>query len=416
VRSPWAFVPTLYFAEGLPYVLINSVSVILYKRMGLSNARIAFWTSFLYLPWVLKMFWGPLVDLRWTRRRWVVSTQLFMACCLFLIAASLLGPGFLPLSLLAFTVGAFVSATHDIAVDGFYMMSLGPQDQAFFSGIRSTFYRLAMIFGSGALVYLAGRLEAFTGQTALSWAAVLAVSGATFLGLGLYHWKMLPYPAADLEGSSGRRELLAGFGEVLRSYFAKDDIKVMLAFILLYRFAEALLLKMAAPFLLDSLEAGGMGLSTSQVGIVYGTTGLLALVLGGVLGGWLISRYGFRKCLWPMVFCLHLPDLAYAYMAWAHPPLLVVAGLVALEQLGYGVGYAAFTVYLLYTAEGRYQTSHYAVSTGIMALGMMLPGFISGALQQATGYKTFFLIVVLMTIPSTLPVFFIRRETLTGAS
>ncbi len=409
-RSPWSFLPTLYFAEGLPYVIINTMSVILYKRMGIDNAHIAFWTSFLYLPWVVKMFWGPFVDIYSTKRNWILSTQLAMSVCLFLLALSLKTVGFFFLSLSAFFTGAFISATYDIATDGFYMLALTEKEQALFVGIRAAFYRLAMIFGSGILVYLAGMLEVSTGDIAMSWTAVTALSALIFALAFVYHAVMLPAPAVDRKRSAREIGDHASFGEVIRSYFVQEKIGVMLAFILLYRLGEAMLIKLVSPFLLDPKSAGGLGLTTRQVGLVYGTVGILSLVLGGVLGGWMISKYGFRRVVWPMVLAMHIPDLFFVYMAYAQPDVWLIYPLVALEQFGYGVGFTVFTVYLMYSANGRFKTSHYAISTGIMALGMMLPGFISGYFQQTVGYKIFFIVVCLMTIPGMMTIPFIPKE------
>jgi PAT family beta-lactamase induction signal transducer AmpG len=407
--NPWTFLPTLYFAEGLPYVLVNTVSVILYKRLGIDNAHIAFWTSWLYLPWVLKMFWGPFVDVYSTKRAWILATQAAMSACMFAIAFSLRAESFFFASLAGFCVAAFISATYDIATDGFYMLALSEKDQALFVGLRAAFYRLAMIFGSGFLVYLAGMLESSSKNIAGSWSTVLSAAGAIFGVAFLYHQFMLPFPATDgrtIKNTSGD----ASFGAVIRSYFGQHKIGVMLAFILFYRLGEAMLLKLVPPFLLDQPSVGGLGLSTQQVGLVYGTVGVLCLVFGGVLGGWLISRYGFKRCVWPMVLAMHLPDLFFVYMAYQQPSVGWVYPLVALEQFGYGLGFTVFTVYLMYSANGNYKTSHYAISTGIMALGMMLPGFVSGWLQQLVGYKLFFIIVCVMTIPGILTIPFIPRD------
>ena len=477
-RSPWYFIPTAYFAEGLPYILINTVSVIIYKNLGVSNSEMAFWTSWLYLPWVIKMLWGPMVDMYSTRRNWIVYTQLIMAFCLGAAALSLSGPHFFAVSLATFALGAFVSATHDIAADGFYMLALTKEDQAFFVGIRSMFYRLAMIFGTGFLVYRAGELQKATGDIPGSWRIMLFVSAALFLAFFLYHKFMLPYPAEDapkakadfstLARSIGalaaylaaagiliwlfsnlhglwlklgaaalltaalvficrkfvfpalKKQMASGdssFNEAFISYFSQEGIGYIVAFILLYRLAEAMLLKLTSPFLLDAVEKGGLGISTSDVGIIYGTIGMTALVLGGVLGGWLLSRYGFRKCLWPMVLALHIPDVFYLYMAYAQPALqqLTLLGrqipfgtvplLVAAEQFGYGIGLTVFTVYLMMICKGKFKTAHFAISTGIMALGMMVPGMISGKLQEAVGYRHFFLAVCLLTIPGILVIF-----------
>jgi PAT family beta-lactamase induction signal transducer AmpG len=473
-RNPWSFVPTTYFAEGLPYIIINSVSVILYKNMGVSNADMAFWTSWLYLPWVIKMLWGPMVDMYATRRKWAVYSQLIMAACLGAAAVSLTGHHFFAISLVTFAAGAFVSATHDIAVDGFYMLALTKADQAFFVGIRSMFYRFAMIFGTGFLVYRAGKMQEATGDAAGSWSLMLTLSALLFLALFLYHRIFLPYPDEDqpkakfklagilplfgylaaaagiiwlftsLHGVWPKLATAAGlvaalfyacrvyifprlktklaeegnsFNEAFVSYFTMDGIGYIVAFILFYRLAEAMLLKMTQPFLLDAVSKGGLGIPTADVGIIYGTTGMIALIVGGILGGWLVSRYGFRRCLWPMVFALHVPDVFYLYMSYAQPALqqITVFGrsipfgsvplLVAAEQFGYGIGLTAFTVYLMMICGGRYKTAHFVISTGIMALGMMVPGMISGMLQEAVGYRHFFLAVCLLTIPGILVIF-----------
>lgn len=409
-RNPWVFIPTLYFAEGLPYIIINVVSVILYKKMGIDNAHIAFWTSWLYLPWVVKMFWSPLVDIYSTKRRWILSTQFAMALCLFSAAYVLNTEGYFFLSLSAFAVGAFVSATHDIATDGFYMLALNKEEQALFVGIRATFYRLAMIFGSGLLVYTAGRIETLTGNIPLSWTVVIGVSGFVFVLVPLYHTFVLPFPANDSKRSPRDAASDVYFLEIFRSYFKQEKIGAIIAFILLYRFAEAMLMKLAPPFLLDPRSTGGLGLSTSQVGLAYGTVGMFCLVVGGILGGWLISRFGLKKCIWPMAITLHFPDIFYVYMAYVQPEIGLTYVLVALEQFGYGLGFTAFMVYLMHIARGRYKTSHFAISTGIMALGMMLPGFISGYIQEAVGYRMFFVIVCVLAIPGILTILSIPKD------
>jgi PAT family beta-lactamase induction signal transducer AmpG len=409
-RTPWSFLPSLYFAEGLPYVLINTVSVILYKRMGIDNAHIAFWTSWLYLPWVLKMFWGPVVDVYATKRKWILGTQAAMSFCMFVIAFSLRTEHFFALSLSAFFAGAFISATYDIATDGFYMLALTEQEQALFVGLRAGFYRLAMIFGSGFLVYVAGMLETSRNDIAWSWSTVMVASGLIFAGAAVYHRFSLPFPASDSAGPEKEKAEEASFLDVFRAYFRQEKIGVMLAFILFYRLGEAMLLKLVSPFLLDAVSDGGLGLTTKEVGLVYGTVGVLCLVVGGILGGWLVSQFGFRRCVWPMVIAMHLPDLFFVYMAYAQPGIGLVYPLVALEQFGYGLGFTVFTVYLMYSAQGRFKTSHYAISTGIMALGMMLPGFISGWLQQTVGYRMFFFIVCIMTIPGMLTIPFISKD------
>lgn len=405
-QSPWVFVSTLYFAEGIPYIIVNSVSVVLYKRLGIDNAQSAFWTSLLYLPWVIKIVWAPLVDLYSTKRHWILYTQFAMTVCLGCLAFSLQLPNFFALSLLVLAIAAFISATQDIATDGFYMLALDQGAQAFFVGIRSTFYRIAMIFGSGLLVFLAGELEVSLKNIPLSWTIAFSFSAVVFAMLLMFHWLFLPFPKGDLERPT-ELSIAKFYGEVITTYFKQEKIWAILAFIFLYRIGEAMLVKLAPPFLLDATESGGLGLSTAQVGIAYGTLGALALTVGGMLGGWLVSRYGVKRSLLPMALALNLPHLFYIYLAYVQPSAQWVYPLVAIEQFGYGLGTAAYSVYFMYLANETYKTSHFAISTGIMALGMMLPGLISGYIQQALGYQLFFVVVFLLTIPGMLTLLFI---------
>jgi len=404
-RTPWAFVPTLYFAEGVPYILVNTVSVILYKRLGVDNATIALVTSWLYLPWVIKMLWGPLVDTRATKRQWILTTQLMMAVGLLGVAASLGQAAFLPVSLAVFALVAMISATHDVAADGFYLHALAPQQQAWFVGVRTMFYRAAMIFGSGLLVTLAGRLETRRSGVAAAWTTTFLLAGGLYALLWLWHTVALPRPETDrpqaravqAEGSALQRWLA-----IFAAWFGQPRVGVIIAFILLYRLSESLLLKLAAPFLLDGHEAGGLGFSTQQVGLSYGTVGLLCLVLGGVSGGWLIARFGLRRLLWPLALALNIPHVVYLYMAYAQPGPALAYPLVAIEQLGYGLGTTAFMVVLMRLSKGENRTSHYAIATGFMALGMMLPGMVSGKIQELVGYKAFFMLVLVLGVPGLL--------------
>ena len=410
-RPPFTFVPTLYFAEGLVYILVNSASVIMYKKMGVSNALIGL-TSFLYLPWVIKMLWGPAVDRFSTKRTWILCAQLAIGALLLFLGPLLHIDLFFGLSLLLFTLCAFASATHDIAADGFYMLALDDKQQAFYVGIRSFFYRVAMLSGTGVLVVAAGGIEKRTSDIPLSWTVVFAAAGCIYGALALYHRFMLPRPSQDRHAEKTGEEKAPYFLEVFRAYFAQPGVAPVIFFILFYRFGESLLLKMVPPFLLDSQAGGGLGLSTSDVGLVYGTAGLVCLMLGGITGGWLISRFGLKKCIWPMVFSIHLPDLFYIYMSAAFPPLPAVTVLVATEQFGYGLGFTAFTVVLMYFAKGKYKTSHFAISTGIMAVGMMVPGMVSGFLQEALGYFRFFIAATLLTVPGIVSIFFLPKEVL----
>ncbi len=400
-RSPWAWVPSLYFAEGIPYVLVMSVSVVMYKRLGISNTDITLYTSWLYLPWVIKPLWSPIVDLMGTKRLWTVLMQGAIAAVLAMVALTIPVPRFFQYTIACFWLMAFSSATHDIAADGFYMLGLKQHEQAAFAGVLATFYRLAMIAGEGALVVLAGKLEERFGSLQQAWEVAMLVVAGVMLALCLYHSVILPRPTEDAKRvRSGSQNLVGEFVRVFVEFFKKDHIAVIIAFLLLYRLGEAQLLKLIYPFLLDPRSAGGLGLATSDVGYIKGTIGVAALLCGGLLGGLVISKQGLRFWLWPMVIGMHLPDLAFVYLAYVKPdnPALISAA-VAVEQFGFGFGFTAYTMFMIMVSAGEHRTSHYAICTGFMALGMMLPGMFSGWLQEHVGYQHFFLWVMISTIP-----------------
>ena len=564
-RNPWAWVPSLYFAEGLPYVVVMTVSVIMYKRLGISNMEIALYTSWLYLPWVIKPLWSPVVDLVKTKRSWIIITQLLIGGGLAGVALTIPAPEFLQYTMAFFWLLAFSSATHDIAADGFYMLALSENKQAFFVGIRSTFYRFAMIVGQGLLVILAGYLESnigiqptqfevtanpnivisqsfspdsvkiiphegeleivavpqnleigttpitqsdaefwrnfalqmnklngftentnstteitsidgFVGNVGIvyfhlskqpkegepipcqlknigghdgfkviaggsinfdadnwnkpayaviqldkfiesktsapfrissnniqyAWSITFIILAVLFVIFFLYHRAILPHPHSDMYSTKhNRRNLFVEFFRTFSIFFQKRKIVVILLFLLLYRFGEAQLAKLAAPFLLDAREVGGLALSTSQVGFIYGTVGIIALVIGGLLGGFVASRHGLKKWLWPMVFAINLPNLVYVYLAYVQPvDFEIISAAIAIEQFGYGFGFTAYVLYMIFVSEGEFKTSHYAIATGFMALGMMLPGMFSGWLQELIGYQYFFIWVVIATLPA----------------
>lgn len=600
-RSPWAWVPTLYLIQGLPFAVVNSVSVIVYKSLGVSNADIAFYTAWLYLPWVIKPLWSPVVDILRTRRWWIWTMQLIMGAGFAGVGLTLPLPMFFQTSLIIFYLVAFASATHDIAADGYYLLATTEKEQAFYVGIRSTFFRVANIFGQGLLVILAGVIQSNTGlpkvnvevaakpgtamiqaafptmaavtstnelivmvsaaqleispeprvktevagliaaakqsnltnqftrlrqQTsaaknddapgwwtrsvskpledflrrhfgpeekvrsdvagnigiltiqlsqapgkeivvtpafksgdksislaegarlvfddsnwnkpalavvqldpklktatsatfeirsgniALSWTVTFLVVTALMAGFGLWHKFILPRPAKDVPGDAQNiatftKEFFKTFG----AFFAKERIGILLAFLLLYRFGESQLMKMVVPFLLDAREVGGLGLTTGQVGWVYGTMGIIGLTCGGLLGGMVASRYGLKAWLWVMVCMIHVPDAIFIYLAYAQPDnLAIVTACIALEQFGYGFGFTAYMLYMIYIARGKHQTAHYAICTGFMALGMMIPGMWSGWLQEIIGYQHFFLWVILATIPSFLVVLLVPLD------
>lgn len=400
-RNPWAWIPTLYLAEGLPYVTVMTVAVVMYKGLGISNTDIALYTSWLYLPWVIKPLWSPVVDMLRTRRWWIWIMQLLVGAGLAGVALTIPAPQFFQATLAFLWLVAFSSATHDIAADGFYMLANPERQQAFFSGIRNAFYRLASIAGQGWLVMLAGNLQQRTGSTTLAWTITFATLAGLMACFGIYHGWVLPRAAADRAGTTRQAsQFVKEFLRTFASFFRRPGLGKLIAFLLFYRFAEAQLVKMVVPFLLDGRDAGGLGLTTSQVGFVYGNIGVLALVAGGVLGGILISRQGLKFWLWPMVFTMHLPDAIFVYLAYAQPDsLAVISACVAVEQFGYGFGFSAYMLYMIYAARGEQRTAHYAICTGFMALGMMLPGMWSGWLQELIGYPRFFVWVMLATIP-----------------
>jgi MFS transporter, PAT family, beta-lactamase induction signal transducer AmpG len=402
--SPWAWIPTLYFAQGIPYVIVMTVSVIMYKRLGISNADIALYTSWLYLPWVLKPFWSPIVDIFSTKRWWIVSMQLLIGAGLAGVALTIPVPFFFQATLAVFWLMAFSSATHDIAADGYYMLALDEGKQSFFVGIRSTFYRLSMISGQGLLIIFAGALERVTGNIKLAWSITFFVIAGIFILLMMYHRFALPKVRESSLGEKinpnvAMREFLNTF----ISFFKKDTIWMAILFLMVYRLGEALLVKLASPFLLDAREVGGLGISTEQVGLVYGTVGVICLVAGGIIGGVAISLKGLKFWLIPMAMSITLPNLAYVYLSMVQPEnFLTIMICVAFEQFGYGFGFAAFLMYMIYVAEGEHKTAHYAFATGFMALGMMLPGMIAGKLQEVVGYQWFFIITILLAIPTIL--------------
>ena len=400
-RNPWAWVPTLYFAEGLPYVAVMTISLILYKQLGLSNAEITFYTSWLYLPWVIKPLWSPFIDVVKTKRWWITGMQLLIGAAFGGVAFTIPTSFWLQGSLFFFWVMAFSSATHDIAADGFYMLGLDQHQQAWFVGIRSTFYRLATIFGQGVLVMIAGNLQVmFRNTIRYSWSLMFYGVAGLFIALWLYHSYILPKPKDDkgmekLDGS----KLMSELKHTVVTFFTKMPVKevtIAILFMLLYRMPEGLLAKVSSLFLIDSHGAGGLGLSPQEYGLVQGTVGIIGLTLGGILGGMAAGKDGLKKWLWPMVFAITIPDFVYVYMSYALPDSLLVVNIcVFFEQFGYGFGFTAYMLYLIYFSQGEYKTSHYALCTALMALSMMIPGLFAGALQEAVGYRSFFIIVMI---------------------
>ena len=420
--SPWQWVPSLYFAQGIPYVVVMSVAVILFKRMGMSNTDIALYTSGLNLPWVIKPLWSPLVDLLKTKRWWIVVMQILVGAGLAGIALTIQGPLAFRYCLAFMWLLAFSSATHDIAADGFYMLGLNEKKQAYFVGIRNTFYRFAVLFGQGILGMFAGWLEQRyarempeTAAIPQAWSLTFYLLTILFALLFVYHYLFLPHPRRDTctlppqQASAGRvfKEFLGTF----TSFFQKKHIVSALIFILLYRFAEAQLVKITSPFLLDTPATGGLALSTAEVGFIYGTIGVIALTIGGIVGGIAMARRGLKSCLWTMTIAMNLPNIVYLYLSFARPESIgIISGCVAIEQFGYGFGFTSLTYFMMLFSNGKHQTAHYAICTGFMALGLMLPGMISGWIEESIGYRAFFVWIMLCTIPSFWATHLVRKN------
>jgi len=405
--SPWLYIPSLYFLEGMPYIIINTVSVVFYGALGYSNEQIAFWTGWLYLPWILKMFWSPFIDGHSTKRRWLIGMQMGMAFMFLLIALShfynafthaqaIATQPFLILSLSGFALAAFVSASLDIATDGYYLLALTPSQQGYFVGIRTICYRFAMIFGGGLLISATGTLAEHL-PPYQNWTALFVFLSVLFLAVGLWHKFILPIPEIDKPAccATANKNVWA---DAFKTYFTQKNIIYILLFILLYRFGEALLEKMVPLFLLKPIDEGALGMSMQQYGLIKGTLGLGAIIAGNLAGGWLLGKFGFKKCIWPFAIALVLPNFFYVYLAAIKPGLVTVATLITIENFGYGLAMMALTVFIMYVSQGAYKTSHYAISTGIMALGMMVPSMLSGKLQNALGYETFFWVTAFISL------------------
>ena len=427
-RSPWLWVPTLYFAEGIPYFLVNNISVMMFAKLGVPNGQMALFPSLLYLPWTIKPLWSPFVDIIKTKRWWIIAMQALMTAAMVLLTvtlpkpdAALIASGQTPMSMFIFTlilfiITAFASATHDIAADGFYMLALTQKNQAAFVGIRSTFYRLSSIFGQGVLVAIAGLIETRSGNIPMSWRMTLMISAILFAAVTIYHTFFIPKPAEDvshLKADTGNKakEIFREFGRTFATYFTKPGVLLVIVFMLLYRLPEAFLIKMCMPFLVAARDAGGLGLPTAEVGIVYGTIGVIFLTLGGIIGGVMASRWGLRKSLWPMAACMTLPCLTFVYLAIFQPTNLVAISIaVAIEQFGYGFGFTAYMLYMMYFSEGEFKTAHYAICTAFMALSMMIPGMFAGYIQESLGYVNFFWMVMVCCIATVVVTVLARRK------
>lgn len=419
-KNPWIWVPTLYFAEGIPYFLVNTISVVMFTDMGMPNGQMSLYTSLLYLPWVIKPLWSPFIDLIKNKRWWIMAMQVLMSSAMILLPFLLpQGPGtaFSSAPLFFVTLGifwitAFASATHDIAADGFYMLALDSNKQAEFVGIRSTFYRMSSIFGQGVLVALAGVIDRYTSDVHVAWQVTLLLAAVIFAGVTLYHTWHLPKPTEDRMCSARSvKDIFREFGRTFETFFMKKHILVALAFMLMYRLPEAFLVKMLNPFLLNPVTDGGLGMSKEAVGLIYGTIGIAALTIGGIVGGIAASKWGLKKSLWPMAMSLALPCLSFVFLAMFQPESTwIIGSCVALDQFGYGFGFTAYMLYLIYFSEGEFKTAHYSLCTGFMALSMMLPGFFAGYVQEWLGYTNFFIFVMICCLATVAVTFKIKVD------
>ncbi len=418
-ENPIKWVPTLYFMEALPYVMVNVLSVILFTDMGLTDTQQAIYTSLFYLPWVIKPLWSPIVDSISTKRKWIIYTQLMCALGLFIIAILISTSFWLISSIVVFWMVAFASASHDIAADGFYIIALDSHRQAQFVGIRSTFYRIGMIFGQGFLVIIAGwigngaplgwwndaTLLIPNAEKSMSWSITFAFTAIIALFLALYHKKALPIMEKNkiYDNSYVKNNVLVEtiheFINTIKIFFSKKQVWTALLFMLLFRFPEAQLVKIAQPFMLNPISEGGLELAKESVGFAYGTIGVVGLLLGGILGGFAVARDGLKKWIWPMVVAISIPDAVYIYLSITQiTNLWVINFCVFVEQFGYGFGFTAYMMYLIYFARGENSTSVYALCTAFMALGMMIPGMFAGWLSDLLGYKLFFIWVLIATV------------------
>ncbi len=433
--NPWVWIPTLYFAQGIPFIFINMVTMVLFTQLGMSETSAALYTGWLYLPWVIKPFWGPIVDIIRTKRWWTVTMQMCIAIGLGAIAFTLPLPdtaqiaegvpvSAFSIALCFYVITAFCSATHDIASDGFYMIALDTNQQSVFVGIRSTFYRCASIFGQGGLVMIAGALESVAGGPAPAWKWTVAICAIFFGVVSIYHLFMLPHPKADQAvGGDGEKKTIGGilkeFAGSFVTFFKKKHVFLAILFMLLYRLPEAQVVKLCQPFLLASRDAGGLGMTPTEVGFAYGTLAIIGLTVGGIIGGICAAQGGLRKWIWPMALATSLNCVAYIFLSNVQPDYALVSGkiqvccAIVLEQFAYGFGFTAFMLFMMYFADGPYKTSHYAICTAFMALGMMLPGMAAGWIKEdllGNSYRNFFFWVLCCNVATWIVALLVRRH------
>ena len=424
----YTWVPSLYLGEALPFSAVMLISVIMFKEMGLTDGQITVYTGWLGLPWVIKPIWSPIIDNLKTKRWWIVSMQFFLGVALALVAFTLPTSFWLQASLVIFMLIAFASATHDISADGFYIIGLPDKEQELYVGVRNTFYRIGMVIGQGGLVLLAGFLQEKMKETgsldfslftfhfslqsiSASWMVVFLILGILMFLLGLYHAFILPR-VETVHNRFDFQEKLHEFGRTLEVFFTKPHLISALCFILLFRLPEGLLTKIVPLFLTRSTAEGGLGMSDVDFGFIYGTLGVIGLLLGGIVGGWAVSKWGLKKCLWPLVLCITLPDIVYVYLSY-YPTdnLWLVGSCVCIEQIGYGLGFAAYTLYLVTFSRGEHSTTVFSICTAGQYLGgVMIPGMVSGLISENIGYQSFFWIVMAFCLVTFAVTAFVKIE------
>ena len=426
--NPWLWVPTLYFLEGIPYFLVNNISMVMFNQMGVPNGEMSFFTTLLYFPWALKFLWAPFVDLIKTKRWWFLTMQFLMLGLAVLTIFSIPHPSPEVIAamgtevklftgvLIAFIIMAFASATHDIAADGFYMLALTSGVQAEMIGWRSVFYRLSNVFCNSALIAIPGIIYDWTikqgeANMPMAWKVTMVITAVIFALMAVWHMFFTPRPDTDKPNAdTTAKDIVTGFGKAFATYFTKPALWVAIAFMLLYRLPEGFLMKMIYPFLLGARNTGGLGMTMQELGVVYGAIGVIFLLLGGILGGYYISKVGLKKAFWWMALAMTLPCLSFVYLSMFLPTNMVyIAIAIAIEQFGYGFGFTAYMMYMMFFSEGEFKTSHYAICTSFMALSMILPGLVAGYIQEAIGYQHFFWMVIACSVATFFVTFLARR-------
>ena len=408
----FVFIPSLYFMEGLPFTIVTMVATIWFKDLKVGLGEIGLATTILYLPWTLKFIWAPIVDFYGLKKNWILSLQVLLTSIFLLLSlTAFITKSFIILSIILFFI-ALLSATLDISIDGYYMEVLSPTKQAYYVGFRNTAYKIAWIFGTGFLVWLAGKLESFF-SIKNTWAITMLLVSIIIVTIYFLHLKILPTPSVTTKIKKNFNKFTkTKFIYVFLNYFKQPRILAIIWFILFFRLGESLLLKMVSPFLMDGLKNGGLNLSLESIGLIYGTYGMIALLTGGILGGYLISRFGIDKLLFPFALFQNIFILSYVYLSLAKPGLNIISSLNALEQFAYGIGNSAYTVFLLMTVNSKFKASHYAIATALMAFGVFIPQLFSGYLAASFGYPKYFFLCAILSIPGLVSIFFLPLKSL----